>query len=151
MNIKDFENYVKTYPLYAYIKKEDVGSDFEEIVKNSDDIIFLNEKYNSYLIKYNEAKKCQSECHSDFSWWSYETVIEQNKYLLEFVKRIIAQKFDINSLPENKKLEKKATEFDKITSKIDEKINDLKEFKPASYKAKIELLESIKKGEIKNE
>lgn len=111
--VEDFETYVKFYPLYAYVKKEDVASDFEEIVKNCDNIIFLNEKYNSYFTKYNEAKKRQSECHSDFSWWSYEVVIEQNKYLLEFVRRLIVEKFDINSLHENKKLEEKATDFEK--------------------------------------
>ena len=144
--IETFKKYVKAYPLYAYLREGAIINDVEELIKNSEDLTFLNEKYNEYVLKMNKERDAQSKCDSDFFWWGHEADVEKYKYLSEFVKRLIVEKFDINTLPENKKLEKKATEFDKIISKIDEKINGLKEFKPASYKAKIELLENVKKA-----
>lgn len=105
MNIEDFKKYVKAHPLYAYLRENDIIDDVEELIKNSEDLTFLNERYNEYVLKMNKEREAQSKCDSDFFWWGHEADAEKYKYLSEFV------------------------EYLKITSKTDETIELLESIK----------------------
>lgn len=128
----------------SYVSDVDAKNELSKIPDevSSDEILRL---YKDYKEKYLTLKEIAKNTHSDFFYWQVVVQYENYEYLYRLLALIYKEQIEEDDYIDIKKLKAYTDSYNLISNRIKEKKKGLQEFKPASYKAKIELLESLTK------
>ena len=121
----------------------------EKLVKNEIDklqnldIVNLFSELILIYTKIKENQKLMKECKSDFCYWGYVAKYEELEAIKEYIDNKMVDFLKESDSKRINSLLKTEENLKKIYKNKYKKIKGLKEYQPAHYKKKIELIESI--------
>ena len=145
MNFKnELEKYQGKITKASYADDTEINNELAKIPEKvtSDEVLSL---YKQYKDKYLENHNIAKNTHSDFFYWGYVSKWCTYEYLYKLMALIYKGQIEEEDYEDVISMKQKANGYLSILDKIKEKKQGLEEYKPASYKSKIELLESLTK------
>lgn len=143
MNFKnELKKYQEKVSKASYADDTEINNELSKIAEEvtADEILSLYKQYKVECLKNQNIAK---ETRSDFFYWGYVSKWCTYEYLYKLMAQIYKGQIEEDDYGDIVSLKKKANGYQSILDKIKEKKQGLEEYKPASYKSKIELLESL--------